>query len=284
RRACEGRAGLVGQRAARDAVRPAGKHAGRPPLRGAAGGRRAARDGRGAPRRRRRGACRRPPDRDLERQRGGSMSATDANVQAVGRERYGLDVASAEVLAFALHNTSVQMHRALMRSAFSAVVRDVMDCTSSINVKTPHGWETVAEMGPSLHAPVSGHVCNFVLEEYGEENLRKGDVLIHNDPWRGAVHQSDVSILRGVFVDGELTFVLESCSHLVDMGGPVAGGYPTGARYTFEENLRIPPSLLYAEDVPVRGMFNMLLESTRVPQLNLGDLRALYGSVVVGER
>jgi len=212
------------------------------------------------------------------------MSATDANVQAVGRERYGLDVASAEVLAFALHNTSVQMHRALMRSAFSAVVRDVMDCTSSINVKTPHGWETVAEMGPSLHAPVSGHVCNFVLEEYGEENLRKGDVLIHNDPWRGAVHQSDVSILRGVFVDGELTFVLESCSHLVDMGGPVAGGYPTGARYTFEENLRIPPSLLYAEDVPVRGMFNMLLESTRVPQLNLGDLRALYGSVVVGER
>jgi N-methylhydantoinase B len=200
------------------------------------------------------------------------------------RERYGLDMGSAEVLAFALHQVSVQMQQALVRSAFSAVVRDIQDCASGINLKTEHGWETIAGSGPSLHAVGSGHVCNFVMEEYGEENIRPGDVIFHNDPWRGVVHQSDVSVLRPVFVDDELTFILETNSHLVDTGGPIAGGYPTGAKSTYEESLRIPPMLLYAEDVANRGLFNFILESTRVAPLNLGDLRALYGALVVGDR
>jgi N-methylhydantoinase B len=212
------------------------------------------------------------------------MSTVNTTSPVASRDRYGLDVATAEVLAFGLENVAVQMHRALMRSAFSMVARDTADCAASIIMKTPHGWETVAHAGIAVHGVVSGHTCNFVLEEYGEENLRPGDVLFHNDPWRGAVHQSDVSCIRGVFNNGQLAFVLECCSHLVDMGGPVAGGYPIGARSTYEESLRIPPQLLYAEDVPVRGLFNFILESTRVPPMNLGDLRALYGSLVVGER
>jgi N-methylhydantoinase B len=210
--------------------------------------------------------------------------ATHSKLEAAGRERYGLDVASAEVLAFALHQVSVQMQQALVRSAFSAVVRDIVDCASSISMRTDAGWETVAETAPTHHAVGSQHVCNFVMDEWGEENLRPGDVIFHNDPWRGAVHQSDVSVMRGVFIEGELMFMLETNSHLVDMGGPIPGGYPTGARTLYEESIRIPPNLLYAEDVPVRGMFNLILEATRVPSLNLGDLRALYGAVVVGDR
>ena len=198
--------------------------------------------------------------------------------------RYGLDVASAEVVSFGLHQVSEQMQQALVRSAFSAVVRDVVDCHSAINMLTEAGWETVAATGPSQHSVGTGHICNFVMEEYGAENLRPGDVLFHNDPWRGAIHQSDVSMIRPVFIDNELTFLLETASHLVDMGGPIAGGYPTAARFSYQESLRIPPMLLYADDVPNRGLFNMILESTRVAALNLGDLRALYGALVVGER
>lgn len=212
------------------------------------------------------------------------MATTEPGLEAVRRERYGLDVASAEVLSFALHQVSVQMQQALVRSAFSAVVRDIVDCASSINMKTDSGWEHVAGTAPAHHIVGSGHVCNFVMDEYGAENLRPGDVIFHNDPWRGAVHQSDVSVIRGVFIDGELMFVLETNSHLVDMGGPIPGGYPTGARTTYEESMRIAPCLLYADDVPVRGTFNLILEGTRVAALNLGDLRALYGAVVIGER
>jgi N-methylhydantoinase B len=203
---------------------------------------------------------------------------------ATAADRRGLDVASAEVVSFALHQVSEQMQQALVRSAFSAVVRDIVDCHSAINMLTDAGWETVAATGPSQHSVGTGHICNFVMEEYGVENLRPGDVIFHNDPWRGAIHQSDVSVIRPVFIDGELTFLLETSSHLVDMGGPIPGGYPTGARFSYEESLRFPPMLLFAEDVPNRGLFNMLLESTRVPALNLGDLRALYGALVVGER
>jgi N-methylhydantoinase B len=212
------------------------------------------------------------------------MTAAQTNLETIGRERYGLDVASAEVISFALHQVSVQMQQALVRSAFSAVVRDIVDCASSISMRTDNGWETVAETAPTHHAVGSQHVANFVMDEWGPENLHPGDVIFHNDPWRGAVHQSDVSVIRGVFIEDELMFVLETNSHLVDMGGPIPGGYPTGARTIYEESIRVAPSLLYAEDVPVRGLFNLILEDTRVAPLNLGDLRALYGAVVVGER
>ncbi|MEA2216245.1 MAG: N-methylhydantoinase [Solirubrobacteraceae bacterium] len=210
------------------------------------------------------------------------MSTTKPTTVAL--DRHGLEVGHAEVLSFALHQVSAQMQEALVRSAFSAVVRDIVDCHSAINMLTDAGWETVATTGPSQHSVGTGHICNFVMEEYGIENLRPGDVLFHNDPWRGAIHQSDVSVTRPVFVSGELAFLLETSSHLVDMGGPIAGGYPTGARFTYEESLRIPPTLLFAEDIPNRSLFEMILESTRVPALNLGDLRALYGALVVGER
>jgi N-methylhydantoinase B len=207
-----------------------------------------------------------------------------ASAIASDPNRYGLDVASSEVLSFAVHQVSEQMQQALVRSAFSAVVRDIVDCHSAINMLTDAGWETIAATGPSQHSVGTGHICNFVMEEYGAENLKPGDVIFHNDPWRGAIHQSDCSVIRPVFIDGDLTFLLETASHLVDMGGPIPGGYPTGARFSYEESLRFPPMLLFAEDVPNRGLFNMLLESTRVPALNLGDLRALYGALVVGER
>jgi len=52
----------------------------------------------------------------------------------------------------------------------------------------------------------------------------------------------------------------------------------------FEEQLKFPPTLLYANDIPVRPVFNYLLENVRVPASVLGDVRALNGCLVIGEQ
>lgn len=190
-----------------------------------------------------------------------------------------------DILRYGLTEVAREMLDSLMRSAFSPVCRDILDCTSAIHMRTDEGWETIALWeGCMQHAFTAPHIANFVMEDWNVDNMQPGDVIFVNDPWRGTIHQSDVNLLRPVFVDGRVEFLLHSTSHLVDLGGAIPGGFSNGTQTQFEEQLKLPPTLLYANDVPVRPVFNFILENNRVPHLVLGDLRALHGCLVVGER
>jgi len=201
------------------------------------------------------------------------------------RSRYGAEIVEFETLRYSLIEVARDMHQALMRGAFSPVVRDVMDCTACIHMKTAAGWEMVASWeGCMQHAFTSQHICNFVMAEWGEERIEAGDTILVNDPWRGAIHCADINLLRPILLDGEVRFVLHSTSHVVDLGGPIPGGFSNGVQTCFEEQLKFPPTLLYARDIPVRPTFNYILENVRVPAALLGDIRALYGSLVIGDQ
>ncbi|MCP2276253.1 N-methylhydantoinase B [Nocardia amikacinitolerans] len=190
-----------------------------------------------------------------------------------------------DILRHGLIEVAREMLDSLMRSAFSPVCRDILDCTSAIHMRTDDGWETVALWeGCMQHAFTAPHIANFVMDDWDIDTMQPGDVIFVNDPWRGTIHQSDVNLLRPVFVNDRVEFLLHSTSHLVDLGGAIPGGFSNGTQTHFEEQLKLPPTLLYANDVPVRPTFNFILENNRVPQLVLGDLRALHGCLVVGER
>lgn len=190
-----------------------------------------------------------------------------------------------DILRYGLIEVAREMLDSLMRSAFSPICRDILDCTVVIHMRTDEGWEVAALWeGCMQHAFVAPHIANFVVEDWDVDAMQPGDVIFTNDPWRGSLHQADVNLFRPVFVNGRVEFLLQSTSHLVDLGGPIPGGFSNGAQTHFEEQLKLPPTLLYANDVPVRPTFNFLLENNRVPHLVLGDLRALHGCLVVGER
>jgi N-methylhydantoinase B len=204
---------------------------------------------------------------------------------AEARDRYGQSLFDLETARYALVELARDMHAALMRGAFSPVVRDMMDCSAALHMRTARGWETVAvREGCSLHAFSTQHICNFTMNEWDSSTLRDGDVIFQNDPWRGSVHQADINVLRPVRVDGDVLFVLHSTSHVIDFGGPAVGGFAFDAPDHFHEPMKFPPTLLYAEDIPVRSTFNRMLENVRLPGPLLGDLRALYGCLVIGER
>ncbi|MFW0793508.1 hydantoinase B/oxoprolinase family protein [Gordonia sp. CPCC 205515] len=190
-----------------------------------------------------------------------------------------------DILRYGLIEVGREMLDSLMRSAFSPVCRDILDCTVVIHMRTDEGWEAAALWeGCMQHAFVAPHIANFVMDDWDVDQMQPGDVIFTNDPWRGSLHQADVNLFRPVFVDGRVEFLLQSTSHLVDLGGPIPGGFSNGAQTHFEEQLKLPPTMLYANDIPVRSTFNFLLENNRVPHLVLGDLRALHGCLVVGER
>jgi len=200
------------------------------------------------------------------------------------RERYGIDLITAETLRAAFIETTRQMHDTLTRSAFSNVVRENLDMGVAVHLVGDEGTEQVAITEGACHfAFTFQHMTNMVVDEWGLENLGPGDTLICNDNWRGAIHFPDVNLFRPVFWEGEPVFVLSDAAHIVDIGGPVPGGFNSDATTFFEEGLRIPPMLILSGDKPVRSTINLLLENTRTPMHNLGDLRALFGTMKVGE-
>ncbi|GEL25231.1 hypothetical protein PSU4_41850 [Pseudonocardia sulfidoxydans NBRC 16205] len=211
-----------------------------------------------------------------------TIESAGARNVAEGDAQHLIDL---ETIRYGLIEVARDMHQALMRSAFSPIVRDINDCTAAIHMRTENGWEMVASWeGCMQHAFTSQHICNFTMNEWDEEHLDDGDVILVNDPWRGAIHCADINILRPVRINGRAEFVLHSTSHVVDLGGPIPGGFANGVQTAFEEQLRFPPTLLYANDRPVKSAFNYLLENVRVPASVLGDVRALNGCLVIGER
>lgn len=199
-------------------------------------------------------------------------------------ERYGIDVITAETLRSGFIEASRHMRDTLMRSAFSNVVRENLDMGTSIHLIAEQGTEMVAITEGACHfAFTHPHMVNLVIDEWGLENLGPGDTLICNDNWRGAIHFPDVNLFRPMFWEGEPLFILSDASHIVDIGGPVPGGFNNQAKTYYEEGLRIPPMLITSGDVPVRSTINLLVENTRTPLHNLGDIRALFGTMKVGE-
>ena len=218
--------------------------------------------------------------RDARAEGASGQFMTDADL----REAYGIDIVTAETIRASLIQVTRHMHDTLNRSAFSNVVRENLDMGVALHLITEDGSEQVAITEGACHfAFTHQHMTNMVFDEWGLDNLGPGDTLICNDNWRGSIHFPDVNLFRPIFWEGEPLFALSDASHILDIGGPVPGGFNNEARTFFEEGLRIPPMLILSGDTPVRSTINLLLENTRMPMHNLGDLRALFGTMRVGE-
>lgn len=199
-------------------------------------------------------------------------------------DEYGIDLVTAESIRAGLIEVTRHMRNTLERSAFSNVVRDLLDFGVAIHQFGEDGTEMAAITEGCCHfAFTHQHMTNFVLDEWGYENLGPGDTIFSNDSWRGSIHFPDVNLFRPIFWEGELVFVLSDATHITDIGGPVPGGFNGQATSFFEEGLRVPPMLITSADTPVRSTINLLLENTRTPFQNLGDLRSLFGTLRVGE-
>jgi N-methylhydantoinase B len=199
-------------------------------------------------------------------------------------DEFGIDLVTAETIRAGLVEVTRHMYRTLKRSGFSNVVREMLDFGVCTHLITDEGAEMVSVTEGCTHfAFTHPHMTNFVLDEWGVDNLGPGDTIVCNDPWRGAIHLPDVNLFRPVFWEGNPLFMLSDASHLLDIGGPVPGGFNNQATDFFSEGVRVPPMLITSGDTPVRSTINLLLENSRTPLHNLGDLRALFGTMKVGE-
>ncbi len=224
-----------------------------------------------------------------------SHTADVAQVEGLSRLRdmpedefqaaYGADRFTSSVVRSRLHFTVEHMSTAFLREAFSPIIRDWYDfaCTISGPPEQDYPMAVVSNSLTVFLGTMADALRNTVVE-YGVDNLKPGDVLIANDPYRGGRHVNDVLFTRPVFHEGQIVSFVNLCAHQLDMGGTVPGGFSATKQNVYENGLVLPPMLLWSEDKPVRSAFSMIFDNTRWGALLLPDFKSILEQLRLGER
>ncbi len=121
-------------------------------------------------------------------------------------------------------------------------------------------------------------------QEIPLSSLDEGDVIIHNDPYRGGLHVPEHTLFKPFYVDGELMGFCVAIGHIAEVGGMVPGGFAGEATEIFHEGLRVPPIKIKKRGKDVPEVWKLMLANVRTPRYNHGDLRAMIGALDTGEK
>ena len=175
-----------------------------------------------------------------------------------------------------------EMGIVLMKTSYSTIFNEALDFTCAL--ASPQGEMIAqAEYCPSMIGGVPLLVRSCV-KEIPLETLEPGDVICHNDPYRGGLHCPEHTLIKPVFVDDELMGFAMTIGHLQEIGGMVPGAFAGEATEIFHEGIRVPPVKIKSRGEDVEEVWKLLLANVRTPRYNYGDLRALIAGVDVGER
>jgi len=200
-------------------------------------------------------------------------------------DAYQCDRFTATVLGNRLRYTVAHMSTGLMFSSFSPIIRDWYDF--AITVSGPPDMDYLMPAVSSSLVVFLGTMEDAVrntVQEHGPENLKPGDVLVCNDPYRVGTHVNDVCFIRPVFFAGKLIAFVNVRAHQLDMGGVVPGGFSGTKANVYENGLVLGPMLLFEHDKPVRSTFSLVFDNTRLAALLQPDFMTMFQQLQLGER
>ena len=192
-----------------------------------------------------------------------------------------IDPVKRELIKNALVTVADNIMLSVVRTARSTVVKNNMDFSASIcdadGQMVAQGLAVPAHLGATMPA-LQGCI------DYFAQDVREGDVLATNDPYSGGSHLNDIFMFKPVFVDGRRIAFLGLILHHTDMGGRVPGGNAADSNEIYEEGLRIPPTKIVDGGRPNTTLLRLIEYNVRVPDRNMGDLRAQLAALNLGEK
>ncbi len=182
-----------------------------------------------------------------------------------------VDPVGLQVMIGGLRAACDEMGAALIRSAYSANIKERHDCSTAL---FDAGGELVMQ---AEHIPVHlGSMPDAVAAVLDEEQ-RPGEAWILNDPYRGGTHLPDVTLILPAFHAGELLGFAACRAHHADVGGPNPAGMPARSRTLQEEGIVIPPTRVGEDEL------QRLAARMRSPRQRLADLHAQAAANRIGE-
>ena len=110
-----------------------------------------------------------------------------------------------------------EMGITLMKTSYSTIFNEALDFTC---VLADADGDMIAA-GDFCTAHIGGMsvVIKACVQEMASEHLEDGDVIVHNDPYRGGLHTPDHTFFTPFFVDGQLMGYAVSIGHVAEIGG-----------------------------------------------------------------
>jgi N-methylhydantoinase B len=189
-----------------------------------------------------------------------------------------LDPIALEVLWSRLLSVTNEQQAALMRTAFSTVVRESQDLACGV-FDTAGNMVAQSETGTPGHINAMATCMRHFMAAYPESTLEPGDVLITNDPWMTAGQINDITLVTPIFHDGKVVAYFANTCHMVDIGGRILSAE---AREVYEEGLYIPITKLFQHGERNEELFKIIKGNVRTPREVEGDLYAMASCNDVG--
>jgi N-methylhydantoinase B len=204
---------------------------------------------------------------------GAAMGSAGAGVAA--------DPITTEVVRHGLQSAAGQMKRALVRTAFSPVIYEVLDFAVALY----DAEIRLLAQAPSL--PMFMGRLGFCVQAAvdavgGREALAPGDILLYNHPYGTGSHPQDAALVMPVFVEGELVGYAAIKAHWLDIGGK--DPYATDTVDLHQEGTIFPGVHLYRAGERVDDIHRLALANSRVPHMVAGDINAEVAGVRTGAR
>ncbi|WP_250519153.1 hydantoinase B/oxoprolinase family protein [Caballeronia sp. ATUFL_M1_KS5A] len=185
------------------------------------------------------------------------------------------------VVKNALDTIVDDMAFAVMRTARSPIIRDVLDY--SVTMCDAQGRILAQAKTVALHLGAVPDAVDVVIKKFAD-NVQPNDVIIFNDPYEGGMHLPDIFMFKPIFFGDRLQGFSVVIAHHCDVGGRVPGSNAADSTEIFQEGLRIAPMKLYTKGNINETLVEIIKKNVRLPDLVMGDLDAQLATCNIGER
>jgi N-methylhydantoinase B len=172
-----------------------------------------------------------------------------------------------QVIGSGLRAIAEEMGAVLVRSAFSANIKERRDCSTAL-FDDAGRMVTQAE-----HIPVHLGAMPEAVAAVARHDPAPSEPWILNDPYTGGTHLPDLTIVTRTALGYAVTR-----AHHADVGGSEPGSLPAGSTTLAEEGVVIPPTRL--DEAALEDLVGRM----RNPEERRGDLRAQLAAHHLAER
>jgi len=183
-----------------------------------------------------------------------------------------------EVFKNRFSSIAEEMGVTLNRTAFSPNIKERRDFSCAI---FDENGDMIAQ---AAHIPV--HLGSMPMSvkkaiEIGE--IREGDMIILNDPFKGGTHLPDITIVAPVFISSKEKpdFFVANRAHHADVGGISSGSMPLSTSI-FQEGIIIPPLKIVENGKIDEKLMKFFLNNVRTPFEREGDFSAQISANLTG--
>ncbi|MEJ8567962.1 hydantoinase B/oxoprolinase family protein [Elongatibacter sediminis] len=192
-----------------------------------------------------------------------------------------IDPITTEVIRNAFYATAEDMSAVLNRSSYSPVIYECHDYGVSLyneNVELLAQAPGTPYFTGGLEAAVQA-----VVDKFGLENMKSGDVFAVNDTYMVGAHLNDVDIVCVYVHEGQPVGFGAIRAHWEDVGAATPG-HPAGTTEIYQEGLRIPPVRIMSGGELVTDMVDLFKLNSRTPKTLMGDMNAMVAAARMGEK